>query len=109
LRGDPVDMAAIRNAAEELTVMARGNKIDVLVLACTHFPLLSDELHAAFGPEVQLVDGAKGIARRIAHLTEGQDFAQSRPDRAVFTSANARIDALKPALAARGLDEILIL
>ena len=50
------------------------------MLACTHFPLLEDELRAAFGPGVAFVDGAAGIARRIASLTAGQPFV-SEPDR----------------------------
>lgn len=109
LRGEPVDVAAIRKAATDLARMADGKVIDVLVLACTHFPLLSDELHAAFGPDVALVDGAEGIARRIVHLTQGQPFARSRPDRAVFTGDDGRLDALRPALAARGIEDVALL
>lgn len=109
LRGEPVDIAAVKRAAADLTMMASGNVIDVLVLACTHFPLLSDELRAAFGPDVALIDGAAGIARRIAHLTKGQAFARSRPDRAVFTADDGRLEALRPALAARGIEDTSVL
>ena len=45
-----------------------GERIDTVVLACTHFPLLQCELRAAF-PDVTYVDGGPGIARRIAYLT----------------------------------------
>jgi glutamate racemase len=48
-----------------------GGKIDTVVLACTHFPLLGQELRAAF-PNVRYVDGGEGIARRIAFLTREQ-------------------------------------
>lgn len=109
LRGQAVDMAAIRAAADNLTMMASGNRVDVVVLACTHFPLLADELRDAFGPAVALVDGAAGIARRIAQLTVGQAFVRSRPDRAVFTSSDAGIEALRPALAVRGIADVLVL
>ena len=109
LRGEPVNRSAIVEAADRLTMMASGNRIDVLVLACTHFPLLSEELQEAFGPEVRLIDGAEGIARRIAALTEGQPFARSRPDRAVFTRDEPGLSGLKDALARRGIEEIEIL
>ena len=58
-----------------------GADIDTVVLACTHFALIEDELAAAFGPGVRFVDGAAGIARRIAWLTRGQAFvrAATRP------------------------------
>ena len=69
----------------------------------THFPLLSDELAAAFGPDVAQVDGAAGIARRIAHLLEGQSFAPSPgPNRFVVTGPLAGAAGLEGALAARG-------
>ena len=109
LRAQPVDRAAITRAADDLTMLASGNRIDVLVLACTHFPLLSAELQEAFGPDVTLVDGAAGIARRIASLTQGQEFARSEPDRAVFTDGDAGLEALTPALNQRGIDKIVVL
>ena len=78
-------------------------QIDTLVLACTHFPLLGPELAAAFGAEVAQVDGAQGIARRIAHLLEGQSFtAGGGPNRFVVTGPLAGAGGLEEALAARG-------
>jgi len=64
-----------------------GERIDTVVLACTHFPLLADELGAAF-PRVTYVDGGPGIARRIAYLTRGQSWPD-QPSKGimVFTSA----------------------
>jgi len=67
-----------------------GNRIDTVVLACTHFPLLGDELRAAY-PEVTFVDGGPGIARRIAFLTKGQQWpATPQPGLFVFTGPAAR-------------------
>ncbi|MBU6268238.1 MAG: glutamate racemase [Sphingomonadales bacterium] len=106
LRGKPVDMGAITRAVDGLRRQPHGDRIDTVVLACTHFPLLADELARAFGPGVRFVDGAEGIARRIAQLTQGQAFARSGPDRAVFTGAADDIAALAPALAAHGLERM---
>ena len=90
LRGDAVDQSAIDGAVAALRAMTGGDKIDTVVLACTHFPLLSVELQTAFGSNVRLVDGAKGIARRIVSLTESQEFDASTPSRFVSTG-NASI------------------
>jgi len=109
MRGEPVDSDAVSQAAQRLTMMASGNPIDTLVLACTHFPLLADELASAFGPDVTLIDGADGIARRIASLTEGQPFRRTRPDRVVFTRRDSAQEALRPSLAQRGLEEVIFL
>ncbi len=103
LRGQPVDPALIADVHARLAAMGEGMPaIDTLVLACTHFPLLSDELAAAFGESVRQVDGAAGIARRIAHLLEGQDFAAPGLNRFVVTGPLAGAQGLEAALAARG-------
>jgi glutamate racemase len=109
LRGQAVDPAVYARAAAGLRDQEGGTTIDTVVLACTHFPLLREELAAAFGPEVAFVDGAKGIARRIAHLTRGQDFIRSLPDLALFTRNDDSLAALAPALAAHGLDRMEVL
>ena len=72
LRGQPVDPAVFARAANTLRAMTDGERIDTVVLACTHFPLVQTELAAAFGPDVTFIDGSDGIARRIAFLTVGQ-------------------------------------
>ena len=69
LAGEDVDIEAVRAAA--LPMFEANNAIDTVVLACTHFPLLEDELRTAF-PGVSYVDGGEGIARRIAYLTRDQ-------------------------------------
>lgn len=106
LRGRPVDPAAIDHAVAALRGQSGGDDIDTVVLACTHFPLLREELAAAFGPGVALVDGAQGIARRIAALTEGQAFDRTEPDRAVTTGALADFETLAPTFARHGITRL---
>jgi len=89
LRGEAVDPAVFERAALGLRAQPGGEEIDTVVLACTHFPLVERELQLAFGPDVDFVHGAAGIARRIAFLTQGQDFARETPDFAVFTGEPA--------------------
>ncbi|WP_028970459.1 glutamate racemase [Sphingomonas sp. URHD0057] len=107
LGGENIAVDAVRVAVRPMFDAPNGEKIDTVVLACTHFPLLADELRAAL-PDVAYVDGGPGIARRIAYLTREQPWpAEHRPGVAVFTSAARR--PLDSALARFGLNEILIL
>lgn len=108
LRGQAVDPAIFTRAARGLRDQPGGEAIDTVVLACTHFPLVAAELAHAFGPDVAFVDGAAGIARRIAHLTQGQPMQRATPDFALFTRDDADIAALSPALASYGLAEVVI-
>lgn len=106
LAGDRPPVEAVRAALRGLTGQDRGDAIDVIVNACTHFPLLGEELVAATGGAIRFVDGGPGIARRVAHLTEGQAWPEAPvPGRAVFTARNARTESLAPALARFGLVE----
>jgi glutamate racemase len=107
LGGTRPSVDAVRAALAGLTEQQGADRIDVIVNACTHFPLLADELVAATGGRVRFVDGGPGIARRVAYLTQGQQWPGTViPGRAVFTASNARTAKLAPALAQFGLPEV---
>ena len=107
LRGAQVDPAAIARAVEGLRSQPGGDKIDTVVLACTHFPLLVDELAAGFGPDVRFIHGADGIARRVAYLTQGQEFRRTGTDFALVTGELADAEQLMGVLQSYGLERLL--
>jgi glutamate racemase len=104
LRGEEPDPAAFEAAAAGLRSQPGGEYIDTVVLACTHFPLVADRLRAALGADVRFVHGAEGIARRIAYLTQGQQFRRDSDDFALFTGNADRFAELAPALSSYGLN-----
>lgn len=104
LHGAPIDLAAYRDAIAGLFGQPGGDRIDVVVNACTHFPLVTDELAAAAPHPVRFIDGAPGIARRVAYLTQGQAWPDSPDHRAVFTRFGDAERQLAPALARYGID-----
>ena len=105
LAGGPVTIAAVRAAALPLLETERGTDVDVVVLACTHFRLLDDELTEAF-PGIAFIDGADGIARRIAYLTQEQSWpADPSPGIAFFTGSTPQ-QPLLGTLARYGLDDV---
>ncbi|VVT06335.1 Glutamate racemase [Sphingomonas sp. EC-HK361] len=106
LRGEANDPAAYRAVLAGLFDQPGGAAIDVIVNACTHFPLVEDELATAAPRPVVFVDGGPGIARRIAFLTAGQSWRRTGGDVAVFTALTDRERALAPALAARAFSTI---
>ncbi len=112
LRGRPVNRTVIKAALEGLLEHDDAMKIDNVVLGCTHFPLLKEELmdvalcDLAMSPDLRFVDGAAGIARRIAHLLEGQEFTKTGPNRAVTTGDLGRLQELNGAFANYAIDQI---
>ncbi len=104
LAGEAIGIEDIRAAAQPLFDAPSGDRIDTVVLACTHFPLLEDELRAAF-PHITYVDGGPGIARRIAWLTRNQPWP-SAPTAGIALFTGPPRAPLLGSLAHFGLDEV---
>ncbi len=99
LRGETGPAGACRRALEGLFEQPGGDRIDTIVLACTHFPLVEEELAASSRP-VHFVDGKEGIARRTAWLTRHLDWPSEAPEGvALFTGRDTDLEAYRPGLA----------
>lgn len=107
LRGEPVDPAEFRRIWDDLLGQPGGERVDTVVLACTHFPLVADELHAAAPRPLAFVDGGDGIARRVAWLTREQSWPDAPGEgKALFTRRFDPPAALLRGLALYGLDHV---
>jgi glutamate racemase len=107
LRGESGDSGACARALAGLFGQPGGERIDTVVLACTHFPLVEEALAAAAAHPVRFVDGKEGIARRTAWLTRGLAWP-GRPaeGRALFTGRDTDVEAYRSALAHYGLTRL---
>jgi glutamate racemase len=106
MRGLPVDEAEIAREIAPCFVEIPGRRTDFIALACTHYPLLLDQLTRLAPWRVDYIDPAPAIARRVDALlgpsdrTSPSGFASSP---AIFTSGRAPGDALQKALRKFGL------
>jgi glutamate racemase len=107
LRGETARSGACRRALDGLLDQEGGDRIDTIVLACTHFPLVEEELAAAAPRPVRFVDGKEGIARRTAWLTRHLDWPAEAPEGiALFTGRGTDVDAYRPGLSRYGLTRL---
>lgn len=107
LRGEAVPPGACARALDGLFSQPGGERIDTIVLACTHFPLIEAELAAAAARPVRFVDGKEGIARRTAWLTRDLDWpAEPAEGIALFTGRATDVEAYRPGLARYGLTRL---
>lgn len=107
LRGAPVPDDAIAAEIAPAFVAAGDRRTDVVVLACTHYPLLLPRLRRLAPWPVVFVDPAPAIARRTASLVVPRNAgAAPRGARAFFTSVHPVPPGLHRALARRGFAEI---
>jgi glutamate racemase len=111
LNGAPVADAAIAREIAPCFVDEDGRRTDMIVLACTHFPLLLDRFERLKPWPVHFIDPAPAIARRVLDLIGPPPPVVAAPgptDTAVaFTSGRAPSPALKVALDRFGLGRVM--
>ena len=105
LRRGMIDIEALRQLLAPF--FEHTPAVDTVVLGCTHFPLLKDELQQASPQSVQWVDSGAAIAARVAHLLTGKTLADTPAAHiAAFTRHDSEANALRPALHARGFGHV---
>lgn len=111
LAGSPVCNEDLRAEIAPCFVEDHRGRTDVVVLACTHYPLLLRRLQELAPWPVAWVDPAPAIARRVAHLlgSSGQETPISAEDAVAVFTAGARVGPpLVAALEGRGLGRVRI-
>ena len=92
LHGEDVSLDALKRILRPWLRMKEPP--DTVVLGCTHFPLLREQICAILGPEVTLVDSGEAIGRRVqtilqrlaadvAHKDEREEHDEHEPQRAL--------------------------
>ncbi len=71
--GDPV----VELVVKEYLTPLQSEKIDTLVMGCTHYPLLRDVVGNFLGPEVTLIDAGGACARTLVHFLQQNDLLNS--------------------------------
>ena len=112
LRGETPNAALIQHIIDELMAHPDASQLDTIVLGCTHFPFLQDELAAhccnpiPFFNPVTFIDSGEAIAKRVMSLVEVSSAIQPTTHRAIFTQEKDDIHQLIPTLKRFGLHTI---
>ena len=75
------DHPATELVAREYLEPVRAAHVDVLVLGCTHYPLIKPLLSRVLGPTVRLIDSAEETAAEVARALATGGLAASSPSR----------------------------
>lgn len=108
LRGEPVDAPALKTLIQPFF---DDGELDTIVLACTHFPLLIDELRMAAARPVDWVDSGDAIARRVASLLNEHSpgEANSEPGFQTILTCDRAARELEKSLSTLGGNNLTIL
>ena len=58
----------LKKILEPILQLDEANKPDVVVLGCTHFPLVKDDIAKVLGPNMKFIDSGEAVARRVKSL-----------------------------------------
>lgn len=72
-----------------------ANKMDALVLGCTHFPFASHAMERLLGPRVAVLDGGDGTARETLHRLEAADLLEKGPGQLILENSLGTQDILR--------------
>lgn len=86
-RGMTPPDAAVAAAQAPLFAAEGGEAIDIVVLACTHFPLLRAALERTAPRAVRYIDSGAAIARQTLRVLPGDRSEAPRPGGHVFVTA----------------------
>ena len=68
------------------------NRLDVLVLGCTHYPFAAQAIREILGEEVVLLDGGRGTARQTRRRLEEEDLLAEGEGQVLFETSLADPD-----------------
>lgn len=107
LAGEPVPDDEIAREIAPCFRDVDGRRTDVVVLACTHYPLLMERMRRLAPWPVRWIDPAPAVARRVESILETPSAdAAPAPHRAIFTGTGPASSRMREALAGFGLADI---
>ncbi len=114
LAGKAVDMAELLSEIKPVFKTKAGSRTDVVVLGCTHYPLLLEEMNEVAPWPVEWIDPAPAIARRTKSiLSDGSSGTGGSylmtADTVILTSASAGLKQLPAGFAGYGFSKLQIL
>ncbi|MCP6002204.1 aspartate/glutamate racemase family protein, partial [Klebsiella pneumoniae] len=106
LHGGPVPLEELRRILRPWLRMQEPP--DTVVLGCTHFPLLQEELQRVLPEGTRLIDSGAAIARRTAWLLEHEapDAKSSDENKAFCMALTAETEQLLPVLRRYGFSTL---
>ncbi|MBE6583608.1 MAG: glutamate racemase [Ruminococcaceae bacterium] len=93
IEGGDLDSGEIEDYIAHLLAPYKEQKIDALVLGCTHYPHVKDKIARHLPPSVKIYDGGQGTARHTKRLLEAAGKLNDGVKRGTVEILNSSADA----------------
>jgi glutamate racemase len=74
IEAEPSGSPLLKARLQDILTPMLGKGIDALVLGCTHYPLIKDDIGAICGPAVNVIDPSPAAARQVERLLKQHDL-----------------------------------
>jgi glutamate racemase len=100
---------ATRSLVERYVTPLLATNADVLVLGCTHYPLIIDVIRRVAGPDVTIIDPAEAVARELRRrLMDADLLSATSASGALHAWSTAQPDLLRAILTQLGFADIAV-
>lgn len=96
-RGD-LDGEDLQQYLEELLYEFKENRVDAVVLGCTHYPFVKKMIQHTLGEQVKVFDGGEGTAREMKRRLMEADLLNEQQKKGRIDFRNSLLDEDKIAL-----------
>ncbi len=108
LAGGAIEISAVRD--EIMPIFKHTPTPDIVVLACTHFPLLLEALKQAAPADVQWIDSGVAIAMRLKNVLAGCHRLQTPKHEQIAFTIGGKMNSQRAAMfKTYGFDKCLVL
>jgi len=70
------------------------SSVETIVLGCTHYPFIKEEINNIFGPEVPIIDGSFGTVKRLSSKLLEYDLFTDSKDSGTIEIFNSKNEAM---------------
>lgn len=93
-RGDFSSHKMKEVVSESLASLKQVKNLDTLILGCTHYPIISDQIQLEMGNQVQIISSGEETAREVSTILSYNQLAyrgDRQPQHEFFTTGSAQL------------------
>jgi glutamate racemase len=86
----------VREALTGILEPLRRAEVDAVVLGCTHYPFLQEEIARVLGPQVTLIDSAPAVARQTRRVLEERGLLAAEGEGSLHVVTSGDPERVRP-------------
>lgn len=95
IESEQFDSPQLAEAIKEYTEVLKEKDVDTLILSCTHYPFIKEQIENALGNDVTVIDPAQVTAQQVQDTLKAANLLKDNGEGKVLICATADIERVK--------------